>query len=87
MRDQIVKKNKCGTIGRVEEHFLRHMQGSGGRGSHRRSPESLFRGSARGCDFPSGALRKLEDLLLAHLMVWSVSEKDFAGKSLAVRVF
>ena len=25
-------------------------------------------------------LTKLEDLLLAHLMVWSVSEKDFAGK-------
>ena len=46
MRDQIVKKNKCGTTGRVEEHFLRHVQGSGWRGSHRRSPERLFRGSA-----------------------------------------
>ena len=45
MRDQIVKKNKCGTTGRVEEHFLRHVQGSRWRGSHRRSPERLFRGS------------------------------------------
>ena len=44
MRDQIVKKNKCGTTGRVEEHFLRHMQGLGWRGSHRRSLERLFRG-------------------------------------------
>ena len=35
---------------------------------------------ARGWDSSSGALRKVEDLLLAHLMVWSVSEKDFAGK-------
>ena len=31
VRDQIVKKNKCGTTGRVEEHFLRHVQGSGWR--------------------------------------------------------
>ena len=46
MRDQIVKKNKCGTIGRVEEHFLRHVQGSGWRGSHRRWPKRLFRGPA-----------------------------------------
>ena len=47
VRDQIVKKNKCGTTGRVEEHFLRHMQVSGWRGSHQshqRSPERLFRG-------------------------------------------
>ena len=44
VRDQIVKKNKCGTTGRVEEHFLRHVQGSGWRGSHRRSLERLFRG-------------------------------------------
>ena len=44
MRDQIVKKNKCGSIGMVEEHFLRHVQGLGWRGSHRRSPERLFRG-------------------------------------------
>ena len=44
MRDQIVKKNKCGTTRRVEEHFLRHVQGSGWRGSHRRSSERLFRG-------------------------------------------
>ena len=46
MRDQIVRKSKCGTTGRVEEHFLRHVQGSGWRGSYRRSPERLFRGSA-----------------------------------------
>ena len=46
MRDQIVKKNKCGTTGRVEEHFLRHVQGLGWRGSHWRSPERLFRGPA-----------------------------------------
>ena len=46
MRDQIVKKNKCGTTGRVEEQFLRHVQGLGWRGSHRRSPERLFRVSA-----------------------------------------
>ena len=46
MRDRIVKKNKCGTIGRVEEHFLRHVQGSGLRESHWRSPERLFRGPA-----------------------------------------
>ena len=46
MRDQIVKKNKCDTTGRVEEHFLRHVQGLGWRGSHRRLPERLFRGSA-----------------------------------------
>ena len=39
VRDQIVKKNKCGTTGRVKEHFLRHVQGSGWRGSHRRSSE------------------------------------------------
>ena len=44
VRDQIVKKNKCGTTGRVEEHFLRHVQGSGWRESHRRLPERLFRG-------------------------------------------
>ena len=42
VRDQIVKKNKCGTIERVEEHFLRHVQGSGWRGSHWRSPERLL---------------------------------------------
>ena len=47
MRDQIVKKNKCGTTGRVEEHFLRHVKGSGWRGSHRRLPKRLFRGSAK----------------------------------------
>ena len=44
MRDQIVRKSKCGTTGRVEEHFIRHVQGLGWRGSHRRSLERLFRG-------------------------------------------
>ena len=44
MRDQIAKKNKCGITGRVEEHFLRHVQGSRWRGSHWRSSERLFRG-------------------------------------------
>ena len=44
MRDQIVKKNKCGTIGRIEEHFLIHVQCSGWRGSQRRSSERLFKG-------------------------------------------
>ena len=44
VRDQIVKKNKCGTTGRVEEHFLRHVQGSGW--SHRRSSERLYKGPA-----------------------------------------
>ena len=46
MKDQIVRKNKCDTTRRVEEHFLRHVQGSGWRGSHRRLPERLFRGPA-----------------------------------------
>ena len=46
MRDQIVKENKCDTTGKVEEHFLRHVQGSGWRGSHRRSSERLFKGPA-----------------------------------------
>ena len=46
MRDQIVKKNKCGTTGRVEEHFLRHVQGLRWRGSHRRPSKRLFRGPA-----------------------------------------
>ena len=36
MRDQIVNKNKCGTTGRVEEHFLRHVQGLGWRGGRRK---------------------------------------------------
>ena len=47
---------------------------------------------AREWKSPSGAVRKLEDLLLAHLMVWLVSKKDFARKmslekSPMVRVF
>ena len=46
MRDQIVKKNKCVTTRKVEEHFLRHVQGLGWRGSHWRSSKRLFRGSA-----------------------------------------
>ena len=31
-------------------------------------------------------MRKLEDLLFAHLMVWSVSEKDFARKKVVGKV-
>ena len=46
MRYQIVKKNKCGTTGRVEEYFLRHVQGLRWRGSHRRPSKRLFRGPA-----------------------------------------
>ena len=46
MRDQRVKKNKCGTTGRVEEHSLRHVQGSRWRGSRLRLPERLIRGPA-----------------------------------------
>ena len=57
-----------------------------------RSLEKKRTWPARGWESPSSALTKLEDLLLAHLMVWSVSEKDLAGKkspekSSAVRVF
>ena len=47
VRDQMVKKNKCDTTGRVEEHFLRHVQGSGWRGSHQRSPERRLEGRRR----------------------------------------
>ena len=46
-----------------------------------RPPEKRRAWPARGWDSSSGALRNVEDLLLAHLMVWSVSKKDFAGKS------
>ena len=59
MRDQIVKKNKCGTTGRVEEHFLRHVQGLGWRGGHRRSPKRLFRGPAETKKPPKNALAGL----------------------------
>ena len=45
-----------------------------------RPPEKRLAWPTRGWDSSSGALRKVEDLLLAHLMVWSVSEKDVAGK-------
>ena len=44
MRDQIVKKNNCGTTGKVEEHFPRHVQGLEWRKNSRRSPEKLFGG-------------------------------------------
>ena len=43
-------------------------------------PENKREWSARDRYSPFGALTKLEDLFLAHLMIWSVSEKDFAGK-------
>ena len=56
MRDQIVKENKCDTTGKVEEHFLRHVQGSGWRGSHRRSSERLFRGPTETKKTPKNAL-------------------------------
>ena len=46
-----------------------------------RPPEKRRAWPARGWDSSSGALRKVEDLLLAHLMVWSMSEKDFARES------
>ena len=46
-----------------------------------RSSEKKRTWPARGSESLSGASTKLEDLLLAHLMVWLVSEKDFAGKS------
>ena len=59
VKDQIVKKNKCGTTGMVEEHFLRHVQGSGWRGSHRRSPERLFRGPTETKKTPKNALAGL----------------------------
>ena len=45
-----------------------------------RPPEKRRAWPARGWDSSFGALRKVEDLLLAHLMVWSVSKKDFGGK-------
>ena len=45
-----------------------------------RPPEKRRAWPTRGWDSSSGALRKVEDLLLAHLMVWSVLEKDYAGK-------
>ena len=45
-----------------------------------RPPEKRRKWPARGWDSSSGALRKVEDLLLAHLMVWLVSEKDFTEK-------
>ena len=45
-----------------------------------RPPEKRRAWPTRGWDSSSGALRKVEDLLLVHLMVWSVLEKDFAGE-------
>uniref|UniRef100_F6HMD7 non-specific serine/threonine protein kinase n=1 Tax=Vitis vinifera TaxID=29760 RepID=F6HMD7_VITVI len=38
------KKNNCGTTGKVEEHFPRHVQGLGLRKNSRRMPEKLFGG-------------------------------------------
>ena len=40
------KKNNRGTIGKIEEHFLRHVQGLGLRKNSRRTPEKLFGGPA-----------------------------------------
>ena len=40
------KKNNCGTTGKVEEHFPRHMQGLGLRKNSRKTPEKLFGGPA-----------------------------------------
>ena len=40
------KKNNCGTTGKVEEHFPRHVQGLGLRKNSRRTPEKLFGGPA-----------------------------------------
>ncbi|RVW90645.1 hypothetical protein CK203_038772 [Vitis vinifera] len=45
------KKNNCGTTGKVEEHFPRHMQGLGLRKNSRKTPEkncSEGRGGKRG---------------------------------------
>ncbi|WJZ91294.1 hypothetical protein VitviT2T_010380 [Vitis vinifera] len=39
-------KNNRGTTGKVEEHFLRHVQGLGLRKNSRRTPEKLFEGPA-----------------------------------------
>ena len=80
MRDQIVKKIKCGTIGRVEEHFLRHMKGSRWRGSHRRSPERLFRGSAE-TKTPKNALAGLE----WHKHKWRVARRRQARLEVEAR--
>ena len=52
-----------------------------------RPPKKRHAWPARGWDSSSGALRKVEDLLLAHLIVWSVSEKDFVGKFVDGEVF
>ena len=38
------KKNNRGTIGKIEEHFPRHVQGLGLRKNSRRTPEKLFGG-------------------------------------------
>ena len=80
MRDQIVKKNKCGTPGRVEEHFLRHMQGSGWRGSHWRSPERLFRGPTE-TKKPKKALAGLG----WHMHRWRVARRRQARLEVEVR--
>ena len=48
MRDTglMEKKNNCGTTGKVEEHFSRHVQGLGLRKNSRRTLEKLFEGPA-----------------------------------------
>ena len=80
MRDQIVKENKCDTTGKVEEHFLRHVQGSGWRGSHRRSSERLFRGPTETKN-PKNALSGLG----WHKHRWRVARRRQARLEVEVR--
>ena len=80
MRYQIVKKNKCGTTGRVEEYFLRHVQGSGLRGSHRRSPERLSRGLVE-TKTPTNALAGLG----WHKHKWRVARRRQARLEVEMR--
>ena len=80
MRDQIVNKNKCGTTGRVEEHFLRHVQGSGWRGSHRRSMKGCLEGRRRQ-KTPKNALVGLE----WHKHRWRVARRRQARLEVEAR--
>ena len=80
MRDQIVKKNKCGTTGRVEEHFLRHVQGSRWRRGHRRSPKRLFRGPTE-TKTPKNALAGLG----WHKHRWRVARRSQARLEVEAR--
>ena len=80
MRDQIVKKNKCGTTGRVEEHFLRHVQGSRWRRGHRRSPKRLYRGPTE-TKTPKNALAGLG----WHTHRWRVARRSQARLEVEAR--